>query len=283
MNNTTNQTQAAKADTFRLLHHNGQMLVLPNIWDSLGASLLQSLGYAAVATASASIAFTNGHDDGENIPFTDLLRILKRIVNSVDIPVTADVESGYADNNAALEYNIQQMIETGIAGINIEDTNKQTGQLLSIDAQCEKIQLIRKIASQMEVPLFINARTDVYLKANTGASATEKLGETLIRGKAYLAAGGDCFFPVLIKEQHDIETVVSEVGAPVNIIALPGVPDLKTLKEIGVARVSLGPGFLKTAMLAMQQLAITLKDYEGLDSVINNPITTNYLKALING
>ncbi len=283
MNNIINQTQQSKANTFRSLHHNGKMLVLPNIWDPLGASLLQSLGYAAVATASASIAFTNGYDDGEHLPFTDLLRIVKRIVNNVSVPVTADVESGYAHNNATLEYNIRQLIETGIVGINIEDTDKQTGQLRPIEEQCEKIQLIRKIATEMEVRLFINVRTDVYLKENADTSAAEKLGETLIRGKAYLEAGGDCFFPVLIKEKRDIETVVSEIGAPVNIIAVPGVPDLKTLKGIGVARVSLGPGFLKTAILAMQELAVTLKDYEGMDILTNNPITTNHLKALING
>ena len=275
--------QGAKANIFRSLHHNGQMLVLPNIWDPLGASLLQSLGYAAVATASASIAFTNGYDDGEHIPFSDLLRILKRIANSVAIPVTADIESGYANDNATLEANIHQLIDTGIVGINIEDTNKQTGQLLSIEAQCEKIQLIRKIATEREIFLFINARTDVYLKAKADASAAEKLGETLTRGKAYIAAGGDCFFPVMIKEKQDIETLVTELGAPVNIIAVPGVPDLKTVKEIGVARVSLGPGFLKTAILAMQQQAVSLKDDEGLDAVTSNPITTNHLKALING
>ncbi|TKK71000.1 isocitrate lyase/phosphoenolpyruvate mutase family protein [Ilyomonas limi] len=282
MNNTTNQTQQAKANTFKSLHHNGQMLVLPNIWDPLGASLLQSLGYVAVATASASIAFTNGYDDGEHIPFTDLLRILKRIVNSVTIPVTADIESGYADNNASLETNIKQLIDTGIVGINIEDTNKQNGQLLSIEAQCEKIQLIRKIASEMEVPLFINARTDVYLKAKAEDTAAEKWNETLKRGKAYIAAGGDCFFPVFMKEKHDIATLVAQLKAPVNIIAVPGVQDLKILKDVGVARVSIGPSFLRTAILAMKELALTLKDYEGLDMVTNNPITTNHLKALVN-
>lgn len=282
MNNTPEITQRAKADAFRVLHNNGQMLVLPNIWDSLGALLLQNLGYAAVATASASIAFTNGYDDGEHIPFTNLLSILKRIVNHVDIPVTADIESGYAKDNTTLEANIRKLIDTGIVGINIEDTNKQNGQLLSIEEQCEKIQLIKKVASEMNLPLFINARTDVYLKAKPDDSATEKLTEVIKRGKAYLAAGGDCFFPVFMKDIQDIKTLVTELGAPVNIIAVPGVPDLKALKDIGVARVSIGPGFLKTAILAMKELALTLKNYEDLDIVTNNPITTNYLKELVN-
>ena len=282
MNNTTIDSQQAKANTLRSLHHNGQMLVLPNIWDPLGASLLQSLGYAAVATASASIAFSNGYDDGEHIPFDDLLKILQRIVHSVHIPVTADIESGYANNNASLEDNIRQLIQAGIVGINIEDTDKQNGQLVSAEEQCEKIKLIRKIASEMEVPLFINARTDVYLKVKPDVTAEEKFSETLKRGRAYMAAGGDCFFPVFIKEKHDIEKLIAELNAPVNVIAIPGVPNLKTLKEIGVARVSIGPGFLKTAMLAMKELALTLQNYEGLEMVTSNPVTTNHLKELVN-
>jgi 2-methylisocitrate lyase-like PEP mutase family enzyme len=280
--NSINQTQKAKANAFKSLHQSEQLLVLPNIWDPLGALLLENLGYAAVATASASIAFTNGYDDGEHIPFTDLLSILKRIVNSVAIPVTADIESGYAYNNAKFETNIKDLIDTGIVGINIEDTNKQNGQLLSIEEQCEKIKLIRKVASETDVPLFINARTDVYLKAKPSDSATEKLNETIKRGKAYIAAGGDCFFPVFMKEKQDIETLVTELRSPVNIIAVPGVPDLKILKDIGVARVSVGPGLLKTAILAMKELALSLKNNEGLDVVTDNPVTTNYLKELVN-
>ena len=283
MNTIVNTTLQAKANTFRSLHHNAQMLVLPNIWDPLGASLLQSLGYPAVATASASIAFSNGYNDGEHIPFNELLKVLQRIANSVNIPVSADFESGYAADNATLESNIKQLIQAGIIGINIEDTNKQTGQLLSIEEQCEKIKLIRKTADEMNVPLFINARTDVYLKAKPGVTAEQKFDETLKRGQAYIAAGGDCFFPVFMKEKLYIEKLVTALNAPVNIIAVPGVPDLKTLKEIGVARVSIGPGLLKQAMQAMKELAQNLQKYEGLDEVTSNPFTTDNLKALVNG
>src|SRR5690348_7338619 len=123
--------QSQKAEAFKGLHQRGQLLVLPNIWDSLGALLLQDLGYPAVATASASIAYSNGYHDGEKLSFDLLLVLLTRIASSVHLPVTADVESGYADDNDKLYDNIQRLIATGIVGINMEDTNKSTGNLYS--------------------------------------------------------------------------------------------------------------------------------------------------------
>src|SRR3954468_20721043 len=114
-------TQKAKAESFKALHHSGKLLVLPNIWDPLGANLLESLNYPAIATASASVAFTNGYDDGQRISFDSVLAILKKIVSSVNVPVSADIESGFAENDLQLEENIKQLLATGIIGINIED------------------------------------------------------------------------------------------------------------------------------------------------------------------
>ena len=151
-------SQKEKAEKFHELHHSGKMLILPNIWDALGALLLESLGYPAIATASASIAFSNGYNDGENIPFNDLLTLLKKITTSVDLPVSADIEKGYADNDIQLEENIKLLIDAGIVGINIEDTNNKTNSLQAIEYQCNKIRLIKDVAGKMGIPLFINAR-----------------------------------------------------------------------------------------------------------------------------
>src|SRR5258708_6729689 len=144
-------SQKEKADRFKELHHSGKMLVLPNIWDPLGAMLLESLEYPAVATASASVAFANGYNDGENIPFNDLLVLLKKIVNHFNLPVTADIEKGYADNDFQLQENIKLLIDAGIVGINIEDTNKETNDLQSIETQCHKIRLIKKVSDEMGI------------------------------------------------------------------------------------------------------------------------------------
>ncbi|MEO6221130.1 MAG: isocitrate lyase/phosphoenolpyruvate mutase family protein [Ginsengibacter sp.] len=275
------QSQKSKADLFRDLHNNGKMLVLPNIWDPLGAALLEELAYPAIATASASIAFVNGYDDGENIPFTDLLILLKKITSNVQIPVTADIESGFADTNADLQKNIELLIETGIVGINIEDTDKKNNKLFPIEIQCERINLIKRVAVEMGIPLFINARTDVYINTKDFINEEEKFNETVHRGKAYMKAGADCFFPVLMTQQASIQNLISELICPINIITIAGVPDLKILNEMGVARVSLGPGFLKIAIRTMKEIAERLKNYEGIEAITGNEITTDYLKSLV--
>ncbi|HEV8286714.1 MAG TPA: isocitrate lyase/phosphoenolpyruvate mutase family protein [Chitinophagaceae bacterium] len=271
--NTISQKQ--KAERFRELHHSGKMMILANIWDPLGAMLMESLEYPAIATASASVAYSNGYNDGENIPFEDVLSLLKKITNSVDLPVTADIESGYADNDAQLQENMTRLIGSGIVGINFEDTNKKTKTLESIESQCNRIKLIRKCADEMGLPLFINARTDVYLRGGT-------FDELIKRGFAYKEAGADGFFPILLKQEDEIKELITQLKLPINIITFPDIPDLKTLSNLGVARVSLGPSLLKIAIRAMKELAEQLKNHEGLSSITDNEITSDYLKILVN-
>jgi 2-methylisocitrate lyase-like PEP mutase family enzyme len=274
-------SQKVKAEQFNKLHHGSEILILPNIWDQLGALLLESLGYQAIATASASVAWANGYADGEHIPFSEVLTRLKNITGSVSVPVTADIESGYASSDGELERNIEKLISTGIVGINLEDHDKQSDSLFSLEAQCKRIKGVRKVADAMNVPLFINARTDVYLRGKGFNTLEEKLNETLRRGKAYLDAGADGLFPPAMKDKDELAKLVSVLSCPVNVIAMPGIPDFRTLREIGVKRVSLGPGFLKIAIKAMKQLALKLKDYEGLDEVINNEVSSEDLKNLV--
>jgi 2-methylisocitrate lyase-like PEP mutase family enzyme len=269
-----------KEKQFHQLHHNGQLLVLPNIWDPLGAKLLEEIGYKAVATASASIAFSNGYDDGQKIPFNNLLFPLKRIVSSVQIPVTADIESGYAKNNLELKENIKKLIDTGIVGINFEDSLHDQTNLFSKEEQAEKINLIKKTASENGSDLFINARTDVFIKESP-LSKEEKLKEAIERGKAYKDAGADGFYPIFLKEKTAIEMIIKEVSLPVNILMVAGIPDFSTLQEIGVARISLGPGFLKKAIQSMKNIAEKLLNYEGMEEITENPVTSDYLKNLI--
>lgn len=271
-------TQQEKVNAFYKLHHSGKLLILPNIWDSLGAMLLQDLGYPAIATASASVAFANGYDDGEHIPFTELLGILRKITSGVNVPVTADIESGYASNDVQLKNNILQLLDVGIAGINIEDTNKQTGSLRTVEEQCNRIKLIKDNCAEAGKQLFINARTDVYLRSH----AENKLEETIKRGLAYKDAGADCFYPITMNKIDEIKQVVNAVQMPVNIIPVPGIPSLSELQSIGVARVSLGPSFLKTAVQAMKKLAVKLQQGEGIDDILGNEVTSAYLHGLVN-
>lgn len=268
-----------KGNLLKQLHHNGKLLVLPNVWDPLGAMLLESLGYPAVATASASIALSNGYPDGENIPFSEVLNILEKIVKSVNIPVSADIESGYTKDGSDLKENIKKLADTGIAGINFEDSHHGLKELVSIDEQCEKISLIKTTAESSGSNFFINARSDVYLKADD-LPEEEKLRQVIERGKAYKDAGADGFYPMILKKVGHIETVIKEVSLPINILLIPGVPDFETLKKIGLARISLGPGFLKIAIDAMKNVSEKLLHYDGMNQVTENPVTSDYLNNL---
>ncbi len=271
--------QPEKAELLRSLHHNGSLLMLPNIWNVLGAVLLEQVGYPAVATASGAMSFTNGYNDGENLPFGDLLLYLDQIAGSVSVPVTADVESCYAHTTGRLEENVKRLIQTGIAGINFEDGKKKTDRLWPIDDQCERIQTIKRVGEEMGVPLFINARTDSYIK-DRHSSEEAKLEETIKRGKAYKEAGADCLYPILLKDEEPLRQIAKEVAMPVNIMMLPGIPDFATLKEIGVARVSLGSGFLRIAVNALKNTAEKLLHQENMEDIESNPITSAYIQTL---
>ena len=269
-----------KAKIFHDLHHNGKLLILPNVWEVSGAAMLENVGYPAVATSSSAVAWSNGYDDGEKLPFNDLLHILRRIVSSVNIPVTADVESGYAKDKSTLTENIKRLIDTGIAGINFEDSYHDEQKLIPVEEQCEKISIIKKVSLELGASLFINARTDSYIKSNQ-LSKEENLSETIKRGKAYKEAGADCLYPITLKDKKDIQTVIKGVGLPVNILLLAGIPDFNELKETGVTRLSLGGNFIKFAIGAMKNISEKLLNFDGINDITHNPVESDYLKNLI--
>lgn len=273
-------SQKQKAINFHRLHHSKQLLILPNVWNPLSALLLEDCEYEAVATASAAMSFIDGIPDHEVVSFNDLVHSLKKIVNSVSIPVSADIESGYADNLDQLRENIERLLEIGIVGINIEDTNHTKQQLISIEEQCERIRLIKKITLEKDIPLFINARIDTYIH-NSNQQPEEKLQETIKRGLAYKEAGADGLYPIVMREYQHIKDFVEKVKIPVNILTLPGIPELEDLLKIGVSRVSLGPSFLKIALKEMKRLALKLQKLEGLTEIKENEITSDYIQQLI--
>ncbi|MDP4214497.1 MAG: isocitrate lyase/phosphoenolpyruvate mutase family protein [Bacteroidota bacterium] len=252
------QIQAARAESFRQQHLSGKLLILPNIWDALGARLIRRLGYPSVATASVATAIANGYLDGEHIPFARLLEIVHTIHAAVDLPLTVDIERGFADTIPKLKENICQLIEQGAVGINIEDSKPDHKSLYAIDEQCRKIEAVREAAVQCGVPLVINARTDVFVTV----ANDQRLEQGIERGKAYQSAGADCIYPVLINSYEDIARFVNELAMPVNVLLMKSIPDLKRLEEMGVARVSLGPNLLNHVLNTMKQIAEGLKQYD---------------------
>lgn len=273
------QEQIARAQLLSKLHRSDKLLILPNIWDPLGAALLENIGYPAVATGSMSVAVSGGYADGENMPFEEVLAVLKKIVNRVKVPVTADIESGYSLTSEGLASNIRQLISTGIAGINVEDSHSKTDELLPIAVQQERIGLIRATADKLDIPIFINARTDSFMK--TGLTPEQQWEETLNRAKAYIEAGADGIFPIFLKETDLIQKLVKIIPAPVNILARSGTPALKTLKEAGVARVSFGPSFMKAVLQKMKELAEAIQKGEGHDRVTGDMVTGDFLNGLV--
>lgn len=273
--------QKEKAHQLNALHHSGKLLILPNVWDVLGAVLLENLEFPAVATASASIAWASGYNDGQQVPFNQALIRLTEIAASVNVPVTADIESAYATTDEQLRENVERLLETGIVGINIEDTNTETNEMYSVVAQSGRINIIRETADAKGIPLFINARTDVVFHSALFASEEARLDEIIKRGQAYKEAGADCFYPIAIKKKEQIQKLVDELDYPINLLTIPGIPPLKELEEMGVARVSLGPSFLKLALKTMKDTALKLKEYEGLTEIITNDVTSDFVKGLM--
>lgn len=243
----TKNSQIKKALEFLKLHTNGKILILPNIWDPIGARVLEAKGFPAAATSSAAISSSLGFRDGEHIKFTTHLEIIKRIVNSVNIPVTADIESGYSKGSSGLKHSVNQIIQTGVAGINIEDSFEKEGSLRHVDQQCERIAAIREVAENHGVPLLINARVDCFLSGSIKTN-DQMLAETIERANRYIGSGADCVYPIGVLDKDTIMTLRKEIDAPINILGSHRTIPLKEMQDIGINRVTFGPFLFRSVM-----------------------------------
>src|SRR5213594_992451 len=172
-------TQKDRARAFHALHQRGRILVLPNAWDAASARIFELAGAPAVATTSSGLAATLGYPDGERIPCELVVGAVRRITATVDIPVSVDFERGYAEDPAEVAANVQAVIDAGAVGINLEDGMADPGVLTA------KMAAIRALPAAREVGLFVNARTDVFLR---GKGSPEQLAEAIRRLQAYEAA-----------------------------------------------------------------------------------------------
>ena len=246
-------TQRERADIFRDLHIKGNPLILFNIWDAGSAKAIEEAGAKAIATGSWSVAAANGFDDGEKLPFDFALANLERIVGSVDAPVTIDLEGGYATDNAELKENIKKVIAAGAVGINFEDQIIGGEGLYTVDEQAARIEALREVAEQSSISLFINARTDVFLKTYPAKHNEAQLDEAVRRAAAYARAGASGFFAPGLRDAEIIKKLCELSPLPLNIMVLPDTPPSKELATLGVARISYGPR-------PFQQMIETLKE-----------------------
>ena len=234
----------AHAGRLRELHHAGEMLVLPNVWDAASAKIVAEAGFPAIATASAAISAMLGYPDGEGAPWQEMFAAAGRVARVVSVPVTVDAEAGYGMAPREL---VDRLLEIGAVGCNLEDTDHHAGGLVDAGAHAERLAAIRAAADDAGVPIVINARADTFLPAS-GVPEEDRVAKAVRRGGLYLAAGADCIYPIGVSDEKDIATLAAGVPGPINGNARPGGPDLAKLRELGVARVSYGPRLYREAL-----------------------------------
>jgi 2-methylisocitrate lyase-like PEP mutase family enzyme len=252
-------SQTDRAAYFRRLHDN-RPLILPNAWDAASARVIELAGAQAVATTSAGVSWAHGRGDGQKLRREEMLRAIRYISEAVAVPVTADIEGGYGGGSTEdVAETVRELIAVGVAGINLEDSPGHAGQaLLAPEAHAERVRAAREAARSAGGDLVINARTDVYL-FQVGAPET-RFDEAVRRANLYRAAGADCLFVPGVIEADTIAKLVRAIDGPLNIMAMPGAPDASRLGQLGVARVSVGPGVALRALAAVRRAARELLD-----------------------
>lgn len=240
-------SKTAAAETFRSLHAGPRILRLANGWDAASARLIESLGAPAVATSSAAVAWSHGYADGDHLPVDLLVQTIADAARAVSIPLTADIEGGYSDDPFQVEETVARVIDAGAVGINIEDGGGAPELLAA------KIEAARKAADRTGAPLFVNARTDVWLrKLATGEAA---VAEALRRAAIYREAGADGLFTPGVVDPAEIRNLVEGVGLPLNVMAKPGLAPANDLEVLGVRRLSAATGLAHAALAALRTAA----------------------------
>jgi 2-methylisocitrate lyase-like PEP mutase family enzyme len=214
-------------ETFYQLHHQQEPLIIANAWNVKSARLIEENGYKALATSSGAVANSLGYEDGEQIPFNELLYVVKRIKASTSIPLSVDLERGYTHDVRQLIDNVQQLLDAGVSGINLEDAQGEETYL-------KKLSSIKNHLEQSNQKLFINARTDGFLQ-----KVEMPLETTIRRAKLYQDAGADGLFVIALSDPEIIKAIAQSTTLPLNVVGTPKLSSIKTLAECGVHRISM--------------------------------------------
>jgi 2-methylisocitrate lyase-like PEP mutase family enzyme len=273
------QSQKEKAKTLLSLHTNGRLLLLPNVWNPIGARILEKKGYPAVATASAAISASLGYQDGEKIKRATAIELIGRIARSVAVPVTADIETGYGESLSELEDTAQLVLEAGAVGVNIEDGLEWGGGLRTIEDQCQRISAFRQFADRCGVHLVINARTDSFV-SSLFTNKEEAMEEAVTRARAFSEAGADCFYPVGPGDKVTVRSLRDRIETPINILGSPTAVPLSIMREIGVNRVSFGPYIFRSCTRKFENIAddlLTTGNCSGFSDMMSRAEVGEYL------
>lgn len=248
-------SQQAKAVTLRELHEKG-VLVLPNAWDAGSAALIAQAGAQAVATTSGGVSWSAGKPDQQALSRDEMVALVRRIADAVDVPVTADIEGGYGPAPEDVAATVTAVIEAGVVGVNLEDS-KPNGELFTAEEQAARIRAARQAAEAAGLPeLVVNLRTDVFL---FGIGDPEgRPADVLARAAAYAEAGADSLFVPGLLDLTVIAELVAGQPLPLNVMAGPGAPTVAEFEAAGVRRVSVGTAVAQSAYTLAHRAAAEL-------------------------
>jgi 2-methylisocitrate lyase-like PEP mutase family enzyme len=236
---------------FKALHDQTQPLIIGNVWNVQSAKVFEKLNFQAIGTSSAAIAHSFGYEDGEQMPFADVLFMVARISKCVALPLSVDMESGYGTTATEIANNIIALANLGVVGINIEDSFIEAGERkLKDHIQFSHIlNEVRNILNRQEISIFINVRCDAFL-----LNVSNALQLSSDRIKSYEAAGADGIFLPCITQESDMATLVSTTHLPVNVLCMPELPNFETLAKLGVKRISMGNALNEYTYTALENM-----------------------------
>jgi 2-methylisocitrate lyase-like PEP mutase family enzyme len=265
----------SQASRFRQLHTNTTPLRLPNVWDAGSARLVESLGAPAIATTSAGFAWSLGYPDGRVLPFDEVVAAVRRIVRVLKVPLSVDIEHGYSDDPHTVAEHVLQLVDLGIAGINIEDGPDATSLL------AQKIEAIKNAVAKSGADLFVNARSDVILASQVEKS--KQPDESITRGNLYASAGADGLFLPGLAQLSDIARIASAVRLPLNVMVVPGLADAATLGTQGVRRLSAGGGISQVVLGKAKAIAQDFLENGRSETVNDKPLPYPEIQNLFTG
>lgn len=241
---------------FRELHHQETPLILCNVWDAASAIIANKLGYQAIGTSSAAIATSLGKTDGQNICFETLLMVVKQISEVTSLPLSVDIEAGYADTPQEIVDNIAKLAELGVVGINIEDSQLINGRRFLVDKHdfSEKLSQVKALLNDANIDMFINARSDTYI-----VDAAKALPATIERISLYEDAGADGIFLPCLTAPQDISNIVANCSLPLNVMCMPELANFDQLQQLGVKRISMGNFVYENMLAHLENTLLSIK------------------------
>lgn len=273
------EQQVSFADQFRAFHTKRNFFVLPNAWDVPSARIFEEIGFPAVATSSAGVSVSLGYMDGESLPKKEFMASVRRISRALSVPLSVDVVSGFGRTAGEVAASIKEVIEAGAVGINIEDFDHARNRLFDLEEQSEKIRSIKGMAEKFGIPVVINARTDAVSNRKTEDLETS-LEIAITRSERYKEVGADCVYPMGVSDYDSIKHFVKALKFPVNLMVREGLPDIKQLKELGVARLSFGPAASYAAMGLLWRIGKDILENGNLDKLLEGAISYDMLNSL---